>query len=175
MGVLGEQHLLPIIAPSLSGLLISTLSCQGSLTLPPWNRRCFPLKGLCKCPESQLDLLGPDSVQFSSVSLVAQSCLTLCGPMDCSMPGFPVYHQLPEFTQTQVCWVKLDGISHPTISSSVIPFSSCLQSFLVSRSFPVSQFFPSGGQSIGLTASASVLPMNIQGWFSIDWLNRLAV
>ena len=53
---------------------------------------------------------------------------------------------------------------HPTISSSVIPFSSCLQSFPASGSFPVSQFFTSGGPSIGVSASASVLPMNIQDW-----------
>ena len=51
---------------------------------------------------------------------------------------------------------------HPTISSSVVPFSSCLQSFPASGSFPMSHFFPSGGQSIGVSASASVLPMNIQ-------------
>ena len=56
---------------------------------------------------------------------------------------------------------------HPTISSSVIPFSSCLQSFPASGSFPISQFFASGGQSIGASASASVLPMNIQGWFPL--------
>ena len=54
---------------------------------------------------------------------------------------------------------------HPTISSSVIPFSSCLQSFPASGSFPRSQFFTSGGQSIGISASASVLPMNIMDWF----------
>ena len=56
---------------------------------------------------------------------------------------------------------------HPTISSSVIPFSSHLQSFLASGSFPMSQFFASGGQSIGASASASVLPMNIQDWFPL--------
>ena len=54
---------------------------------------------------------------------------------------------------------------HPTISSSVIPFSFCLQSFPESRSFPRSQCFASGGQSTGVSASASVLPMNIQNWF----------
>ena len=54
---------------------------------------------------------------------------------------------------------------HPTISSSVGPFSCCLQSFPASGSFPMSQLFPSGGQSIGASASALVLPMNIQGWF----------
>ena len=58
---------------------------------------------------------------------------------------------------------------HPTISSSVIPFSSCLQSFSASGSFQMSQFFPSGGQSIGVSASASVLPMNIQDWFPLGW------
>ena len=56
---------------------------------------------------------------------------------------------------------------YPTISSSVIPFSSCLQSFPASGSFPISQFFASGGQSIGVSASASVLPMNIQDWFPL--------
>ena len=58
---------------------------------------------------------------------------------------------------------------HPTISSSVVPFSSCLQSFLASGSFPMNQFFASGGQSIGVSASASVLPMNIQDWFPLGW------
>ena len=58
---------------------------------------------------------------------------------------------------------------HPTISSSVIPFSSCLQSFPASGSFPVSQFLASGGQSIGVSASISVLPMNIQDWFLLGW------
>ena len=58
---------------------------------------------------------------------------------------------------------------HPTISSSVFPFSSCLQSFPVSGSFQMSQFFTSGCQSIGVSASASVLPMNIQDWFPLGW------
>ena len=57
---------------------------------------------------------------------------------------------------------------HPTISSSVVPFSSCLQSFPASGSFPVGPLFVSGGQSIGVSASASVLPMNIQDWFPLE-------
>ena len=57
---------------------------------------------------------------------------------------------------------------HPTISSSVFPFSSCLQSFPTSGSFQMSQFFASGGQSIGVSASESVLPMNIQDWFPLE-------
>ena len=85
---------------------------------------------------------------------VAKSCLNFWDPMDCSMPGLSVHHQLPE---------------HPTILFSVIPFPSCLQSFPASGSFPMSQFSASGGQSIGVSASASVFPMNIQDWFPVRW------
>ena len=66
---------------------------------------------------------------------------------------------------------------HPPISSSVVPFSSCLQSFPASESFPMSQCFASGGQSIGVSASASVLPMNIQDWFPLgltSWIFLLS-
>ena len=90
------------------------------------------------------------------------SRVRLCDPMDCSMPGFPVLYQLLELLQTSC---SSSQWCHPTISSSVIPFSSRLQSFLALGSFPMSQFFPSGGQSIGVSASASVLPVNIEGWF----------
>ena len=106
-----------------------------------------------------LESLNIPSVQFSSVT---QSSQTLCDPMDCSTPGFPVHHQLPELIQTPVHqWC------HPTISSSVTPFSSCLQSFPASGSFQMSQFLTSGGQNIGVSASASVLPVNIQDWFPL--------
>ena len=64
---------------------------------------------------------------------------------------------------------------HPSISSSVIPFSSCLQSFTAPGSFPMSQFFTSGGQSIGLSASASVLPVNIQDWFPLRWTGWISM
>ena len=77
----------------------------------------------------------------------------------------PCWSPNPELAQTQVHQVG-DAI-HPTISSSVIPFSSCLQSFPASGSFPVNQFFVSGGQSIGASASASVLPVNIQDCFPL--------
>ena len=71
-----------------------------------------------------------------------------------------------------LCWW-----CHPTISSSVIPFSSHLQSFPASGSFPMSQFFTSGSQSIGVSVSASVLPMNFQGWFPVGltgWISLLS-
>ena len=90
---------------------------------------------------------GVSSVQsLSSVRLFET-------PLDCSTPSLPVHHQLPEFTQTHVHWV---GDAIQTISSSVIPFSSCLQSSPASGSFPMSQFFTSGGQSIGVSYSTSV-------------------
>ena len=64
---------------------------------------------------------------------------------------------------------------HPTISSSVVPFSSCTQSFPASGSFPMSQFFPSGDQSIGVSALASVLPMNTQGWSPLEWTGWISL
>ena len=64
---------------------------------------------------------------------------------------------------------------HPTISSSVVCFSSCLQSFPASGSFPMSQFFTSGGQSIGVSASASVLPVNIQDSFPLGWTGWISL
>ena len=64
---------------------------------------------------------------------------------------------------------------HPTISSSVIPFSSCLQSCSASGSFRMSHFFASGGQSIGVSASASVLPVNIQDWFPLGWTSWISL
>jgi len=78
--------------------------------------------------------------------------------MDCSTPGLPVHHQLQELVQTHAHRVS-DAIQpfHP-----VIPFSSRLQSFPESGSFPMSQLFALGGQRTGVSASASVLPMNIQ-------------
>ena len=64
---------------------------------------------------------------------------------------------------------------HPTFSSSIVPFSSCLQSFPTSGSFPMSQFFASGSQSIGVSASASVLPMNIEDWFPLGWTDWISL
>ena len=69
-----------------------------------------------------------------------------------------------------LCWW-----CHPTISYSVVPFSSCPQSFPASRSFPMSQFFASGGLSIGVSAQASVLPMNIQGWFLLGLTDLISL
>ena len=102
------------------------------------------------------------SVQLSSVT---QSCPTLCDPMNRIMPGLPVHHQVLEFTQTHVHRVG-DAIQpfHP-----VVPFSSCPQSLPASGSFPMSQLFTWGDQSTGVSAPASVLPMNTQDWSPLGW------
>ena len=72
-------------------------------------------------------------------------------------------------------WCPLSRWSHPAITSSVVPFSSCLQSFPASGSFQMSQFFASSGQSIGVSASASVLPVQIQGWFPGIWTGWISL
>ena len=87
----------------------------------------------------KIKLIHYQNNQFYSV---AQSCMILWNPMDCNTPGLPVHHQLLELPQSHVHWVS-DATQ--TISSSVIPFSSCFQSFLESGSFPMSQFFATGG------------------------------
>ena len=108
--------------------------------------------------------VGPDtnSVSCKVFSSVAQSHPTLCDPMNCSTPGFPVHHQLPDLVQTHVHWAVMPSnhliLCHPL---------SCLQSFLALQSFLMSQFFALGSQSIGTSASASVLPMNVQDWFPL--------
>ena len=102
------------------------------------------------------------SVQFISV---VQSCPTLCNPINCSTPGLPVHHHLPEFTQTHVHRVG-DAIqpSHP-LSSPSLPAPNSSQH----QSFPMSQFFVWGGQSIGVSALASVLPKDTQDRSPLEW------
>ena len=77
------------------------------------------------------------------------------------------------FTISNSC--PLSWWCHPTLSSSVVPFGSCLQSFLASGSFPMSWLFASGGQSPGVSASAWVLPMNIQDWFPLGWTGLISL
>ena len=110
------------------------------------------------------------SVQFSSVT---QLCPTLCDPMQrglqhARLPPCPSPTPRACSNSCPSSWW-----CHPTISSSVIPFSSCLQSFSASGSFPMSQFFTSGGQSIGVSASAWVLSMNI--WFPLGLTSLISL
>ena len=110
-----------------------------------------------------------ECIQFSSIT---QPCPTLCNPKDCSTPGLLVHHQLPEFTQTHVHWAG-DAIqpSHPPSS----PSPPALKSFPASGSFQMSQLFTSNGQSIGISASTSVLPMNTQDWSPLGWTTWLSL
>ena len=107
-----------------------------------------------------------------SESEVVQSCPTLCEPMNCSTPGLPVHHQLPEFTQTHVHPVG-DAIqpSHP-LSSPSPPAPNPSQH---QGSFPASQLFAWGSQSIGVSASVSLLPMNTQDWSPLRWTGWISV
>ena len=110
------------------------------------------------------------SVQFSSV---AQSYPTLCDPMNRGRPGLPVHHQLLEFTQTHVHWVS-DAIqpSHPLSTPSPPAFNLSQHQGLFHWKV---QFFASGDQSIGISASASVLPMNSQNWFPLGWTGWISL
>ena len=101
---------------------------------------------------------------------VTQLCLALSDPLDYSMPGFPVLHCLPEIAQTHVHWVG-DATQQ---SRSLSPSSpSALNLSQDHRLFQLSQLFLSGGQSAG--ASASVLSLNIQGWFSVGWTSLISL
>ena len=110
--------------------------------------------------------------QRSQFSSVAQSCPTLCNPMNRSMPGLPIHHQLLELTQTHVH--RVDGIiqpSHPLSSPSPALNLSQHQGL----SFQMRQLFAWGGQSIGASASASVLPMHTQDWSPLGWTGWISL
>ena len=96
---------------------------------------------------------------FSSVQF-CRSVVSLCDPMECSKPGLPVHPNPGEYSNS----CPLSQWCHLTISYSVVSFSTCLQSFPASGSFQMSQLFTSGGQSIRVSASTSVLAMNTQDW-----------
>ena len=110
-----------------------------------------------------------NSVQFSSV---AQSCPTLCDPMNRSMPGLPCPSPSPG-VHSDSC--PSSRWCHPVISSSVVSFSSYPQSLPASESFPMSQLFAWGGQSIGVSSLASVLPMNTQEWSPSEWTGWISL
>ena len=123
---------------------------------------------LLKLKKSEIkNLLNEVSVQFSrsagSDSLQHHGLQHTRPP--CPSPTLQVY--------SNSC--PLSWWCHPTMSSSVIPFSSCLQSFPASGSFQMSQLFTSGGQSIGVSASTSVLPINTQDWFPLGWTGWISL
>ena len=115
---------------------------------------------------------GSSVLHYLLVVAVVQSlsCVWLCNPMNYSMPWFLCSSLSP--------WVCTDSCPssqwyHTTISSSVVPFSSCLQSFPAWGSFRMNRLFTSGGQSIGV--SASVLLMNIRDWFPLGWTGLISL
>ena len=126
--------------------------------------------GVGEDPWESLGLQGgpTSSVQFSSV---AQSSPTLCDLIDYSKPASLTIIN----SQSLLKLMSSSQWCHPTISSSIIPFSSHRQSFSVSGSFPMSPLYTSGGQSIGASASASVLPMNIQDWSPLGLTGLLSL
>ena len=130
----------------------------------------WPLKNtdlLEPCRSTYMWIFSINTIQFSSVT---QPCPTLCDPLNRNMPGFPVHHQLPELTQ--IMPIELMMPSNRLIICR--PFS-WLQSCPTSRSFPLSQFFTLGVHSIGVSTSASVLPMNIQDWFPLGWTGWISL
>ena len=151
-------------------LLFRYTDCKSGISNRPWDRQgkqtravgCFtefktraPLKQL----SPTITISPSSSVQFSH-SVVPDSL----------QPHGLQHARLPSPSPTPGAYSNSCPLSwwcHPTISSSVVPFTFCLQSFPAPGSFPMSQFFPPGGQSIGASATASVLPMNIQDWFPL--------
>ena len=109
-------------------------------------------------------------VLSQSVSSVAQSCPTLCDPMDCSTPGLLSINNSRSLSNSRPSSWEMPS-NHLILCCHLL----CLQSFPASQSFPVSQFFASGGQSTGASASASVLPMNIQDWSPLGWTGLISL
>ena len=139
-----------------------------------WSRRSPGVPRPLVCPrhtpnKSPVSFL---SLRLSqSVSSVTQLCPTLCDPMDCSTPSLSPSPTPRVYSNSS----PLSRWCHPIISFSVGPFSSCLRSFPASESVQMSQLSASGSQNIGVSASASVLLMNIQDWFSLGWTGWISL
>ena len=167
--------LFPSIFPSIRVFSNESVFCirwpkywSFSFSISPSNQ----YSGLISFRIDWLDLgwpVGLTGLQFNSVT---QLCLTLCDPMNhrharppCPSPTPRVHSNSRPSSQ----WC------HPAISSSVIPFSSCPQSLPASESFLISQLFTWGGQSTGVSASASFLPKNTQGWSPLEWTGWISL
>ena len=151
--------------------LFSSLShCTGYFCLYTMNR----ISGFCVCifGSRMIESLYETSLYIYGLSLLQRGCSRagFCVQFSCSVVSDCLWlhglqHARPPGVHSNSC--PLSQWCHPTISSSVVPFSSCLRSFSASGAFPMSQFFSSGDQSIGVSASTSVLPMNTQDWFPL--------
>ena len=133
-----------------------------------WLAGGFKDAGLC----SRLGVARSNIILCCYCS-VTQLCPTLCDPMDYSTSCRLLCPSPSPGACSNSC--LLSQWCHPTISSSVVPFSFCLQSFPASQSFLMNRLFAADGQSIGASASASVLPMNIQDWFPLGWTDWISL
>ena len=145
----------------LAGTLWGVLVCQVFYNHKDW--KSWKSK-TCALGNRSLKLIFRSSIQFS-LSVMSDSL----------QPHRLQHARLPCPSPTPGACSNLRRWCHTTISSSFVPFSSQLHSFPASRSFPMSQFFTSGGQTIGVSASASVLPMNIQDWFPLEWTSWISL
>ena len=138
---------------------------------------------LCHLPPPLPPPVSNSSCLFTPCQLLCTSCCTISSVQSlshvrlfatpCTAAGQASLSITNSWSFSNSC--SSSQWCHPTISSSVIPFSSCLQSFPASGSFPMSQLFTSGGQSIGVSAIASVLPVNIQDWFPLGWTGWISL
>ena len=140
--------------PGSQWLRLCASTAEGVGLIPGWGTKIYTLHG--------------KNIKWKCGCSVAQSCPTLCDPMDCSTPGSPVSQSLLRF-------MFIESVMPSNHLILYRPFFSCLQSFPASGSFQMSQFFVLGGQSIGASASASVLPMNIQDWFPLGLTGLIAL
>ena len=147
-----------------------------SVRWPKWWRQSMvsgtKRKPVDKCFRENISFHGCINLSIIQFSSVAQSCPTLCDPMDCSMPGFPVHHQIPELAQTYVHQIG-DAIQPPHPLSSPSP-----PAFNLSQHQSLFQWVSSLHwvvKVLRVSASASVLPMNIQGWFPLGWTGWISL
>ena len=146
---------------------------HGKETYPSTKKRKKDTVSTKKPSKYRVVLIGLNSVRFSSVQFSCSVVSDSLGPRGLKDARLPCPSPAPGACSNSCPssqWCVGDAIS-----SSVVPFSACLQSFPASGSFPMSQFFTSGGQSIGVSASASVLPVNIQDWFPLRWTGCISL
>ena len=147
-------------------LLLAKKPRQQSYQLFPARSICTPASEPWQCPHPKINF-DQYNYQFS------------CSVVSDSLRPHKLQHiRLPCPSPTPGVHPNSCPLSlwcHPTISSSVIPFSSCPQYFPALGSFQMSQFFTSGGQSIGVSASASIFPMNVQDWFPLGWIGWISL
>ena len=154
-----------MIFPYLISMNLSNMLMPANFTQSLWT--------LCELSTDTLGFFPTcwkcGSVQFSSVT---QSCPTLCDPMDCSMPGLSVHHQLLEFMPSLMSIELVMPSNHLILCRALLVPPSI---FLSSGSFLMSQLFPSGGQNTGVSALASVLPKNTQDWSPSEWTGWISL